>query len=261
VYDNGQMLLHLVVSSPTVNSDGLFRTVLEQNPATVSVGDMYGQWPLHLAAINVAGLEVVSVLLQSHKAATSAATKDGLLPIHMATGIKGSKNKDLGWLEIFSALLIAYPASINIRMGNAGRATCPFDGDGDLPFSLAKAELHEQYTNMDIDEDSYHQQLDRLKQMEEDAHRTCAEKLWSTISESYPEDKLIAIITALRKSSSQSKSELCFWPDAIDLKVSAKVILQGMVVDKLTGGTLKIEITAPSDCSCNLCSGKLNSWY
>ena len=108
---------------------------------------------------------------------------------------------------------------------------------------------------MDIDEDSYHQQLDRLKQMEEDAHRTCAEKLWSTISESYPEDKLIAIITALRKAPSQCKSELCFWPDAIDLKVSAKVILQGMVVDKLTGGTLKIEITAPSDCSCNLCSG------
>jgi len=146
-------LLHLVVSSPTVNSDGFFRTVLEQNPAAVSVGDMYGQLPLHLAASYGAGLEVVSVLLEAHKAAASVSTKDGLLPIHMATGIKGSRNKDLGWLEVFSALLAAYPSSINIRMGNAGRATCPSDGDGDLPFCIAKAELHEQFTNMDIDED------------------------------------------------------------------------------------------------------------
>ena len=96
VYDKGQMLLHLVVSSPTVNSDGFFRTVLEQNPAAVSVGDMYGQLPLHLAALYVGGLEVVSVLLEAHKAASSVSTKDGLLPIHMSTGIKGSRNKDLG---------------------------------------------------------------------------------------------------------------------------------------------------------------------
>jgi hypothetical protein len=139
-------------------------------------------------------------------------------------------------------------------MGNAGRATCPSDGGGDLPFCIAKAELHEQFTNMDIDEDSYHQQLDRLKQMEEYVHRTCAETLWSTISESYPEDQVIAIITALRKASSQCKSELCFWPDTIDLKVSAKVILQGIVVDTKTGSTLKIDITAP-------CSGNPDHSY